>query len=150
MKQYQTTKTGSYILEEVNIPNDPKNRHYEKMLAEVAAGEAQILPYVAPPFDSDAAFQALYDSAFSYQKVNIDRNLLAEMQKSESIVEAGVLLEVDLPKAKACGDWLTALWDDYYLRKADIENSSTDFSNNGNCPHRFADVRDERKAALLV
>ncbi len=150
MKQYQTTESGSYSIDGVTIPNDSKNRHYKKMLAEVDAGEAQILPYVAPPLDSDAAFQALYDSAFSYQKSNIDRNLLAEMQKSESIVEAGVLLEVDLPKAKACGDWLTALWDDYYIRKADLENSSTDFSNNGNCPHRFADVRDERKAALLV
>lgn len=91
---------------------------------------------------------ALYSAAIGYQNSQIDVNLSSELQKSESIVEAGVLLEVDLPKAKACGEWLTALWADYYTRKADTANSSTDFSNNGDCPHGFAEVRDERKAAL--
>ncbi len=91
---------------------------------------------------------ALYQSAINYQNAKIDTNLSAEMQKSESIVEAGVLLEVDLPMAKACGEWLTGLWADYYTRKAGTSNSSTDFSNNGDCPHSFAEVRDERKVAL--
>lgn len=91
---------------------------------------------------------ALYRAAINYQNSQIDVNLSSELQKSESIVEAGVLLEVDLPKAKACGEWLAALWSDYYTRKADTANSSTDFSNNGDCPHSFAEVRDERKAVL--
>lgn len=91
---------------------------------------------------------ALYRAAISYQNSQVDVNLSSELQKSESIVEAGVLLEVDLPKAKACGEWLTALWSDYYTRKADTSNSSADFSNNGGCPHGFAEVRDERKAVL--
>lgn len=91
---------------------------------------------------------ALYRAAMYYQDSKIDINLSAEMQKSESIVEAGVLLEVDLPKAKACGEWLTSLWSDYYTRRTDTPNSSKDFSNNGDCPHSFAEVRGERKAAL--
>ena len=95
-----------------------------------------------------ARLDTLYRAAMYYQKSKIDTNLSAEMQKSESVVEAGVLLEVDLPLAKACDEWLTALWADYYARKTDLENSSTDFSNNGECPHSFAEVRDERKAAL--
>ena len=91
---------------------------------------------------------ALYRAAIGYQNLQVDINLFNELQKSESIVEAGVLLEVDLPLAKACGEWLTALWTDYYTRKADTANSSKDFTNNGEAPHSFAEVRDERKAGL--
>ncbi len=47
MKTYQATKSSAFTLSELNIPADDKNRHYKKMLAEVEAGEAQILPYVA-------------------------------------------------------------------------------------------------------
>lgn len=109
---------------------------------------------VIDPAELEASkVDALYRAAMHYQNSKIDLNLSNEMQKSESIVEAGVLLEVDLPKAKACGDWLTALWADYYTRKAAIQSGdeyTRDFSNNGDCPHSFAEVRDERKAALIA
>lgn len=95
-----------------------------------------------------ARIEALYVAAITYQNTYIDINLSNEIQKSESVVEAGVLLEVDLPIAKGCGDWVEALWLDYYTRKADLENRSTDFSNNGVAPSTFIEVRTERKAAL--
>ena len=94
---------------------------------------------------------ALYLAAIGYQNAVIDINLSNEIQKSESVVESGVLLEADLPMAKACGDWVGALWLDYYTRKALLESDAdytTDFSNNGVAPHTFSEVRAERKAAL--
>jgi len=104
---------------------------------------------VIDPAELEASrLAALYRAAIGYQNLQVDINLFNELQKSESIVEAGVLLEVDLPLAKACGEWLTALWTDYYTRKADTANSSKDFTNNGEAPHSFAEVRDERKAGL--
>ena len=97
------------------------------------------------------ALEALYLSAIGYQNKTIDSNLHSEIQKSESVVESGVLLEADLPMAKACGDWVETLWLDYYTRKAALESDSdytTDFSNNSVAPSTFAEVRAERKAAL--
>lgn len=50
---------------------------------------------------------------------------------------------VDLtPKAKACVDWLDALWLDYYSRKGD-HTTGQDFSSHGSIPHSFAEVRAE-------
>lgn len=56
MKQYQEQKdwlqdaapvTG-YTIDNMTIPTDPRNRDYAQMMAEVAAGEAEILPAVVP------------------------------------------------------------------------------------------------------
>lgn len=49
-------------------------------------------------------------------------------------------------KAKACLDWVDALWVDYYTRKGDHTKGS-DFSNHGEIPHAFAEVRAEVEAA---
>lgn len=49
MKQYQTNVNGSFVIDGLNIPNTPGNRHYKKMQQEVADGLAEILPYVEPP-----------------------------------------------------------------------------------------------------
>jgi len=95
--------------------------------------------------------EALYLAAIGYQNTYIDINLSNEIQKSESVVESGVLLEVDLPLAKGCGEWVEALWLDYYTRKALLGSDAdytTDFSNNGVAPSTFIEVRTERKAAL--
>lgn len=43
MKQYIKTKDGSYIVDSMIIPNNPGNRHYKIMMAEVEAGEAEIV-----------------------------------------------------------------------------------------------------------
>ena len=48
MKQYQLTEGGPYQIGGMCIPPDPNNTDYARMLAEVAAGEAEILPYVEP------------------------------------------------------------------------------------------------------
>jgi hypothetical protein len=49
MKNYQTTAQGSFTIDGMTIPNSGDNRHYRQLLAEVAAGDATILPYVEPP-----------------------------------------------------------------------------------------------------
>lgn len=48
MDTYQTTKNGEYTLDGTTIPNSGANRLYRRMQAEVAAGDAEILPYVEP------------------------------------------------------------------------------------------------------
>lgn len=49
MTLYQTAKDGSFLIDGMSIPNSPGNRHYQQMLKEIAEGEAEILPYIAPP-----------------------------------------------------------------------------------------------------
>ena len=51
MKQYQQIDSDGRGFRDADgraIPADPRNRHYRKMLAEVAASEAEILAYVEP------------------------------------------------------------------------------------------------------
>lgn len=48
MKQYQTTPGGSFQIDNMTIPLDPANSDYQRMLAEVAANEAELLPVPAP------------------------------------------------------------------------------------------------------
>lgn len=48
MKQYQTLAGGSFQSGNMCIPPDPANSDYQRMLAEVAEGEAEILPVPAP------------------------------------------------------------------------------------------------------
>ena len=48
MKTY-TNKRGVYLIGTSSIPTDPANRDYANMLAEAAAGTAEIVDYVPPP-----------------------------------------------------------------------------------------------------
>lgn len=48
MKSYQKTESGSYMVDGMAIPNSKGNRHYQQMLTEIEAGNAEILPYVTP------------------------------------------------------------------------------------------------------
>ena len=48
MKTY-TNKRGVYLIGTSSIPADPANRDYANMLAEVAAGTAEIVDYVPAP-----------------------------------------------------------------------------------------------------
>jgi len=56
MKQYQLTVGGSFQIGSMCIPADPNNADYARMLAEVANGEAEILP--VPPPDPLIAWEA--------------------------------------------------------------------------------------------
>jgi len=49
MKQYQATSGGSFQIGNMSIPPDPNNTDYARLLAEVAAGTAEIVDYVPPP-----------------------------------------------------------------------------------------------------
>jgi hypothetical protein len=62
MKTYQTNENGSLYIEGMTIPEG--HRFYAQALAEVEAGEAEILPYVEPlPTEADysAAIQSKLD-----------------------------------------------------------------------------------------
>lgn len=48
MKTYTQTENG-FVFEGVSIPDSGGNRHYRKMIDEVESGDAEIVPYVAPP-----------------------------------------------------------------------------------------------------
>lgn len=56
MKQYQAIAGGSYRIDNTFIPHSSANPSYQQMLAEVAAGEAEILP--VPPPDPMIAWEA--------------------------------------------------------------------------------------------
>lgn len=49
MDIYQETEEGNFTFGNTTIPNTAANRHYAEMQAKVTAGEATIVPYVAPP-----------------------------------------------------------------------------------------------------
>lgn len=95
---------------------------------------------------------AYYHECYAFQLDNIDANLLDEMSKSESLVEAGRALEADLPLANGDGDWLESLWTFYYTEKAKLQDGqaySRDFAGAvGNVPNDHASVRAERKTFL--
>ena len=48
MKQYNQTKSGNFNFSGSDIPNDSGNSDYIKMMIEVNASEAEIIPYSAP------------------------------------------------------------------------------------------------------
>ena len=45
MKQYQEDEGGDFNIGDAWIPNDSGNRHKVKMMQEVKAGEAEIIPF---------------------------------------------------------------------------------------------------------
>lgn len=60
-------------------------------------------------------------------------------------------------KARASGDWILHLWEDYYARKSQIAASvdtasmdavSTDFSNNGHPPYTIPEMLQEALESL--
>jgi len=46
MKQYQETPDGYYTIDGMTIPKTSGNRHYRRMLKEIADGDAEIIPYI--------------------------------------------------------------------------------------------------------
>jgi hypothetical protein len=59
---YTETQGGSFTSEDgLSIPNDPANRHYQQMLAEVTAGESTITPYA----NSTAELEQLRADAYA-------------------------------------------------------------------------------------
>ncbi len=88
----------------------------------------------------------LYQSCYAYQKSNIDDNLDRIMQDANLIVKTTDAVIEDFPNNKANGDWLNALWTDYYARKdallAMLEYDC-DFSNNGDVPHSYTECASE-------
>lgn len=101
-------------------------------------------------------------SAKKFQSEQIDDNTKAEMDKSESLVEAGRALATDLPKSAENGIWLEQTLFGYpnatanptgcyYARKKALYDGdvvSYDFSNLPACPWDFQDIRVERKTFL--
>jgi hypothetical protein len=49
MKIYTEVNSGVFTIDKICIQSDSGNRHYVQMLAEIEAGEAEIIPYVEPP-----------------------------------------------------------------------------------------------------
>ena len=69
MKQYIETENNSYTFEGMSIPASEGNRHYQQMLVEVEAGEAEIIP-----FDFEAkAVEDLKASERSWRNEELNR-----------------------------------------------------------------------------
>ena len=49
MKIYTEVNPSVFTIDKICIQSDSGNRHYVQMLAEIEAGEAEIIPYVEPP-----------------------------------------------------------------------------------------------------
>jgi len=94
---------------------------------------------------------AYYKKCYQYQLDNIDANLLAEMNKSEMLVETGAATTSNLSLANENGIWLESLWSFYYAEKAKLladSSYSYNFSSVGKVPNNHADIRAERKSFL--
>ena len=62
MKTYEETSPGVFCIGRVFIPDDPNNRDRANMLAEIEAGEADIIAYVEPVPDYAELRRAEYGS----------------------------------------------------------------------------------------
>jgi hypothetical protein len=60
MKAYTETSPNVFQDGNKSIPSDPGNRHYAQMLAEIEAGEAEIIAYVEPDPDYADLRRAAY------------------------------------------------------------------------------------------
>ncbi len=89
-------------------------------------------PVIVVP-DSQLA-QELWQSATDYEAQFI-------ANAGFSLVTLGVIQ--NKPKALAVQTWMQNLWTDYQTRKADIQNTSTDFSNNGPMPFTILELMSE-------
>lgn len=74
MKEYiEKSDHSTYQCGGIFLPSDPMNRHYAQMQREIANGEAEIIPYVAPPPEpvtisiEDVKHVLLRDSEFREQ-----------------------------------------------------------------------------------
>ncbi len=87
------------------------------------------------PYDNSAELaQSLWQAATDYEAQFI-------ANAGFSLVTLGVIQ--NKPKALAVQTWLQSLWTDYQTRKTDIQNASTDFSNNGPMPFTIAELMSE-------
>ena len=89
MKQYTETLDGNYTEGGRTIPNDPANRDYQIMQAEVAAGDAEILPVDLDALKAEKyAENADYAEAWIEQaKLNPEQGVTyshREVQKQEN------------------------------------------------------------------
>jgi len=62
MKTYTETSPGIFQDGNKSIPSDPNNTDRARMLAEIEAGEAEIIVYVEPEPDYAELRRAAYDS----------------------------------------------------------------------------------------
>lgn len=93
--------------------------------------------------------QGYYEDCYAYQVSRIDANLLGEMNKAESLVEAGQATDAYLLLAKANGDWLQALWD-FHDSELEASSYSSAFLGavSGHTLSGFKALRNERKTFL--
>ncbi len=60
MIKYKEVGNGNWELNGVHIPSDPNNTDRANMLAEIEAGEAEIIPYVEPEPDYEELRRKAY------------------------------------------------------------------------------------------
>jgi hypothetical protein len=84
--------------------------------------------------------EALYRAAIAYQLTQVDINLDGVLKRAQAVVDTGAKVATDFPKCKEVADYITALWTEYYTRKAAMmaqEAYSTDFTDVGVVPHDY-------------
>lgn len=116
------------------------NREYQQILAWVEDGNviedeftpAEIIANVAQ--EVEHKIEQLWRAATNHQN-----------QYISDAAHAMVLIGADksLPKCLAVKAWGTALWTEYYTRKADSQNAATDFSSMGAIPHTVQEIMEE-------
>ena len=115
MKIYNTNENGALSIDNMTIPQG--HRFYVQALAEVEAGEAEILPYVEPlptVADYSAAIQLMMDEA-------------AQANGFDNIFTAVTYADEDsVPSFKAHGlalrAWRSLVWDSAYALMAQVES----------------------------
>jgi len=132
---------------------DPKLRNilidgvvtYTKSYSDVADADAWYATQIAKPnfipedhttedIVNPEMYNSLWKAADEYQATYIS-------SAAFSLVTLGVINSKT--KALAVKAWIDSLWTEYYVRKADIENASLDFSSIGDMPHTIQELMSE-------
>jgi hypothetical protein len=97
---YTETQGGSFTSEDgMSIPNEPANRHYQQMQAEVLAGESTITPYAGSQEELDAAVTAKQQEV-SQEFSSISRAQGYAVGLDEMTVYGQIIDDMSTPRAE--------------------------------------------------
>ena len=77
-----------------------------------------------------------YSSADDYFNKQVDNRFFTLLNRADLLSKNGV-------KFQEVNEWIESFWSDYFSRKNQDGNFDFDYSNNGNVPHSYSEVKAE-------
>ena len=95
MIEYIEDRVGHFNANVINIPNDPANRHYQIMQAEVLAAEAFITPYVGSPEELNFLMGALTGGIHDKFQEITGTGILTAIAERDRYIDPNLVLLAD-------------------------------------------------------